>query len=92
MAFHFSGFNIHIFQEPVHDEDDIVRYCEESGLPVALDETIDNCPENPLNMLVKYSHSRIVALVSVIKLSLIKSIGHASFTLCNVLYVVVRHC
>ncbi|XWS69567.1 hypothetical protein CRYUN_Cryun04dG0190100 [Craigia yunnanensis] len=55
--------NLQYIEEPVQDEDDIVRYCEESGLPVALDETIDNCPENPLNMLVKYSHCRIVALV-----------------------------
>ncbi|XWS64136.1 hypothetical protein CRYUN_Cryun06bG0160800 [Craigia yunnanensis] len=84
--------NLQYIEEPVQDEDDIVRYCEESGLPVVLDETINNCPENPLNMLVKYSHRRIVALVSDIKLSLIKSTGHASFTLCDILYVVVRHC
>ncbi|XP_022776671.1 protein PHYLLO, chloroplastic isoform X13 [Durio zibethinus] len=55
--------DLQYIEEPVQDEDDIIRYCEESGLPVALDETIDNCPENPLNMLVKYSHPRIVALV-----------------------------
>ncbi|XVE74433.1 hypothetical protein DITRI_Ditri12bG0017000 [Diplodiscus trichospermus] len=55
--------NLQYIEEPVQNEDDIVRYCEESGLPVALDETIDNCPENPLDMLVKYNHPRIVALV-----------------------------
>lgn len=77
LAFHLCSSNNHLFQEPVQDEDDILRYCDESGLPVALDETIDNCRENPLNMLSKYSHSRIVALVSDIKLSLIKSTRHA---------------
>ncbi|XP_021292917.1 protein PHYLLO, chloroplastic isoform X1 [Herrania umbratica] len=55
--------NLQYIEEPVQHEHDIIRYCEESGLPVALDETIDNCPENPLNMLVKYSHPRIVAVV-----------------------------
>ncbi|XP_017971653.1 PREDICTED: protein PHYLLO, chloroplastic isoform X2 [Theobroma cacao] len=55
--------NLQYIEEPVQHEDDIIRYCEESGLPVALDETIDNCPENPLNKLVKYSHPRIVAVV-----------------------------
>ncbi|OMO72203.1 Menaquinone biosynthesis protein MenD [Corchorus olitorius] len=55
--------NLQYIEEPVQDEDDIIRYCEESGLPVALDETIDNCPENPLDMLVKYSHPGIVAVV-----------------------------
>ncbi|KAE8667675.1 Menaquinone biosynthesis protein, putative isoform 2 [Hibiscus syriacus] len=56
-------FDIDIFQEPVQGEADIIRFCEESGLPMALDETIDKCPENPLNMLVKYNHPGIVALV-----------------------------
>ncbi|XVE91706.1 hypothetical protein REPUB_Repub01dG0034000 [Reevesia pubescens] len=55
--------NLQYIEEPVQNEDDIIRFCEESGLPVALDETIDNCPENPLNILVKYSHLSIVALV-----------------------------
>lgn len=59
---------------------------------MALDETIDNCPENPLNMLVKYNHHQIVALVSDITLTFIKSTGHASYTLGDILYVVVRHC
>ncbi|XP_039036473.1 protein PHYLLO, chloroplastic-like [Hibiscus syriacus] len=55
--------NLQYIEEPVQDEADIIRFCEESGLPVALDETIDNSPENPLNMLVKYNHPGIVALV-----------------------------
>ncbi|KAL4281360.1 hypothetical protein GQ457_03G011440 [Hibiscus cannabinus] len=55
--------NLQYIEEPVQDEADIIRFCEESGLPVALDETIDNCPENPLKMLVNYNHPGIVALV-----------------------------
>lgn len=51
-------------QEPVKDETDIIRFCEESGLPVALDETIDSIQENPLDMLAKYKHPGIVAIVS----------------------------
>lgn len=55
---------IHAFQEPVKDEADIIRFCKESGLPVALDETIDRIQENPLNTLMKYTHPGIVAVVS----------------------------
>lgn len=55
--------DLQYIEEPVQDEDDIIRYCEESGLPVALDESIESCEENPLNTLVKYSHPGIVALV-----------------------------
>ena len=51
-------------QEPVQDEDDILKFCEESGLPVALDETIDKIQENPLEKLAKFTHSGIVAVVS----------------------------
>ncbi|KAJ8774552.1 hypothetical protein K2173_016998 [Erythroxylum novogranatense] len=50
-------------EEPVQDENDIINYCEETGLPVALDETIDNLKEDPLKMLVKYAHPGIVAVV-----------------------------
>lgn len=53
-----------LFQEPVKDKNDIIRFCEESGLPVALDETIDCIQENPLKMLAKYDHPGIVAVVS----------------------------
>ncbi|KAI3796239.1 hypothetical protein L1987_38906 [Smallanthus sonchifolius] len=50
-------------EEPVSDEDDIIKFCEESGLPVALDETIDNLQENPLKMLARFKHNGIVAVV-----------------------------
>ncbi|KAB2041504.1 hypothetical protein ES319_D02G151300v1 [Gossypium barbadense] len=65
-GFLVKDYNLQYIEEPVQHESDIIRYCEESGLPVALDETIDNCPENPLNLLVKYNHHQIVALGSTI--------------------------
>lgn len=54
-------------QEPVQDEYDILKFCEESGLPVALDETIDKSHENPLETLVKFIHPGIVAVVSTLE-------------------------
>ncbi|KAI7754357.1 hypothetical protein M8C21_006045 [Ambrosia artemisiifolia] len=50
-------------EEPVNDEDYIIKFCEETGLPVALDETIDKLRENPLKMLARFKHSGIVAVV-----------------------------
>lgn len=55
---------IYLFQEPVQNEGDIIGFCEESGLLVALDETIDSTREHPLDKLVKYTHPGIVATVS----------------------------
>lgn len=52
-----------VFQEPVDNEDDIVKFCEETGLPVALDETINSLRENPHQFLQKYSHSGVAAVV-----------------------------
>lgn len=48
----------------MNNEDDIINFCEESGLPVALDETIDNLQENPLKTLARFKHDGIVAVVS----------------------------
>ena len=56
--------NYPLFQEPVQDENDIIKFCEYSGLPVALDETIGSIQENTLEKLAKYSHPGIVAVVS----------------------------
>lgn len=55
---------IYNLQEPVQYENDIIRFCEESGLPVALDETLDSCREDPLEKLADYTYPGIVALVS----------------------------
>lgn len=52
------------FQEPVKDEEDIIKFCDETGLPVALDETINCIRENPSEVLEKYAHTGIVAVVS----------------------------
>lgn len=49
------------------DEDAIVKFCEESGLPVALDETVDHIQDNPVKELAKYVHPGIVAIVSACK-------------------------
>lgn len=37
-------------------EDDILKFCEESGLPVAQDETVDKIQENPLKKPLKLTH------------------------------------
>ncbi|KAL8035297.1 hypothetical protein ABFS82_12G085600 [Erythranthe guttata] len=50
-------------EEPVNDENEIVRFCEETGLAVALDETINCIRENPLRFLEKYIHSGVTAIV-----------------------------
>ncbi|XP_061353236.1 protein PHYLLO, chloroplastic isoform X2 [Gastrolobium bilobum] len=55
--------NLQYIEEPVQDEDDILMFCQESGLPVALDETIDKIQENPMEKLVKFTHPGIVAVV-----------------------------
>ena len=59
-----TTYGFHGVQEPVKDAADITKFCEETGLPVALDETIDQITENPLNILMKYRHHGIVAIVS----------------------------
>lgn len=55
--------DLQYIEEPVENVDDIVKFCEETGLPAALDETIDNFQESHLKMLAKYTHPGIVAVV-----------------------------
>ncbi|CAF1905444.1 unnamed protein product [Brassica napus] len=55
--------NLQYIEEPVQNKDDLIRFCEESGLPVALDETLDDFKECPLRMLSKYTHPGVVAVV-----------------------------
>ncbi|KAM7464415.1 hypothetical protein LguiA_032536 [Lonicera macranthoides] len=50
-------------EEPVANEDDIIKFCEETGLPVALDETLNCIQENPHEMLARFTHPGIVAVV-----------------------------
>ncbi|GKA73746.1 protein PHYLLO, chloroplastic isoform X1 [Tanacetum coccineum] len=49
--------------EPVNDEDNIIKLCQESNVPVDLDETIDNLEEHPLQTLARFTHNGIVAVV-----------------------------
>ncbi|KAL5987497.1 hypothetical protein ACLOJK_035245 [Asimina triloba] len=56
-------YNLEYIEEPVCSEDDILTFCEETGLPVALDETIDNIQGDPLRKLMAYVHTGIVAIV-----------------------------
>ncbi|KAK6133984.1 hypothetical protein DH2020_032275 [Rehmannia glutinosa] len=49
-------------EEPVNNEDDIVKFCEETDVPVALDETINCVKDNPLEVLQKYSHWELLLL------------------------------
>lgn len=53
-----------MLQEPVCHQEDIIKFCEESNLPVALDETIDKLKGDILSELQKFVHAGIVALVS----------------------------
>ncbi|CAH2066254.1 unnamed protein product [Thlaspi arvense] len=55
--------NLQYIEEPVQNKDDLIRFHEESGLPVALDETLDDIAECPLHILTKYAHPGIVAVV-----------------------------
>jgi isochorismate synthase/2-succinyl-5-enolpyruvyl-6-hydroxy-3-cyclohexene-1-carboxylate synthase/2-succinyl-6-hydroxy-2,4-cyclohexadiene-1-carboxylate synthase/O-succinylbenzoate synthase len=47
----------------VDSVNDIIKFCENSGLPVALDETIDNLTGDVIPKLHQFSHPGIVALV-----------------------------
>ncbi|KAK4479847.1 hypothetical protein RD792_015390 [Penstemon davidsonii] len=62
-AFSVKDCCLQYIEEPVKNENDIVRFCEETGLPVALDETINSITENPLKILQKYNHKGVAAVV-----------------------------
>lgn len=51
-------------QEPVSSVNDLIKFCEKSVLPVALDETIDNLKGDVIRKLHQFVHPGIVALVS----------------------------
>jgi hypothetical protein len=53
-----------LLQEPVSSANDLIKFCEKSGLPVALDETIDNLKGDVIPKLHQFVHPGIVALVS----------------------------
>ncbi|XP_073113105.1 protein PHYLLO, chloroplastic isoform X4 [Elaeis guineensis] len=62
-GFGVKYFDLQYIEEPVCLEDDIIKFCEESCLPVALDETIDDLKGDFLNKLQNFVHPGIVAIV-----------------------------
>ncbi|XP_065045713.1 protein PHYLLO, chloroplastic-like isoform X3 [Musa acuminata AAA Group] len=68
--------DLQYIEEPVCQEVDIVKFCDKSGLPVALDETIDNLSGDFLHELKKFVHPGIVAIV--IKPSVVGGFERAS--------------
>ncbi|XP_026381047.1 protein PHYLLO, chloroplastic-like isoform X1 [Papaver somniferum] len=55
--------DLQYIEEPVQLEDDIIKFCEESSLPVAIDESVDNIQGDLLTGLEKFTHRGIVAVV-----------------------------
>ncbi|XP_058184561.1 protein PHYLLO, chloroplastic isoform X7 [Rhododendron vialii] len=55
--------NLQYIEEPVQNEEEIVKFCEQTGLPVALDETIGNIRDNTLERLAKFTHPGVAAVV-----------------------------
>ncbi|KAI8539299.1 hypothetical protein RHMOL_Rhmol09G0170900 [Rhododendron molle] len=55
--------NLQYIEEPVQDEEEIIKFCEQTGLPVALDETIGNIRDNTLERLAKFTHPGVAAVV-----------------------------
>uniref|UniRef100_A0A0D9VHL4 Mandelate racemase/muconate lactonizing enzyme C-terminal domain-containing protein n=1 Tax=Leersia perrieri TaxID=77586 RepID=A0A0D9VHL4_9ORYZ len=72
-----KGFCLQYIEEPVDSVNDIVKFCENSGLPVALDETIDNLRGDLIPKLHQFSHPGIVALV--IKPSVVGGFENAAY-------------
>lgn len=58
-----KSFSLQYIEEPVSSVDDLIKYCENSGLPVALDESIDNLKGDPIDKLHQFVHPGIVAVV-----------------------------
>ncbi|KAI4302200.1 hypothetical protein MLD38_037978 [Melastoma candidum] len=61
-AYLVKDVNLQYIEEPVQKHEDIIRFCEESGLPVAVDETVDDSRAD-LMKLAAYEHPGIVAFV-----------------------------
>ncbi|KAH9297375.1 hypothetical protein KI387_029057, partial [Taxus chinensis] len=55
--------NLQYIEEPVEHPGDILRFCEESNMSVALDETIDDIKDQLLDRLSMFAHPKIVATV-----------------------------
>ncbi|XP_062219458.1 protein PHYLLO, chloroplastic isoform X3 [Phragmites australis] len=58
-----KSLRLQYIEEPVSSVNDLIKFCEKSGLPVALDETIDNLKGDVIPKLHQFVHPGIVALV-----------------------------
>uniref|UniRef100_A0A0A9CFW5 Mandelate racemase/muconate lactonizing enzyme C-terminal domain-containing protein n=1 Tax=Arundo donax TaxID=35708 RepID=A0A0A9CFW5_ARUDO len=58
-----KSLRLQYIEEPVNSVNDLIKFCEKSGLPVALDETIDNLKGDVIPKLHQFVHPGIVALV-----------------------------
>lgn len=65
-GFSVKSYDLQYIEEPVCSEDDIIRFCEETGLPVALDETVDHIGDDLFHKLKGFRHPGIVAINKVI--------------------------
>ncbi|XP_078167049.1 protein PHYLLO, chloroplastic-like isoform X2 [Carex rostrata] len=62
-SFAVKEYNLQYVEEPIKAEENIIKFCEESGLPVALDEALDAIKGDFVNHLQKYAHPGIAAIV-----------------------------
>lgn len=69
--------DLQYIEEPVQLEDDIIKFCEETSLPVAIDESVDTIQGDLLTELEKFTHRGIVAVV--IKPSVVGGFENAAF-------------
>ncbi|XP_025816542.1 protein PHYLLO, chloroplastic isoform X5 [Panicum hallii] len=58
-----KSLQLEYIEEPVSSLNDLIKFCGKSGLPVALDETIDNLKGDVIPKLHQFVHPGIVALV-----------------------------
>ncbi|XP_066320865.1 protein PHYLLO, chloroplastic-like isoform X7 [Miscanthus floridulus] len=58
-----KSLRLEYIEEPVSSVNDLIKFCENSVLPVALDETIDNLKGDIIPKLHQFVHPGIVALV-----------------------------
>ncbi|KAJ4798965.1 2-succinyl-5-enolpyruvyl-6-hydroxy-3-cyclohexene-1-carboxylate synthase [Rhynchospora pubera] len=56
-------YKLQYIEEPIKPEHNIIKFCEDSGLPVALDETLDAITGDFINHLQRYAHPGITAMV-----------------------------
>lgn len=62
-ASHVKDCNLQYIEEPVKFPEEILRFCKESDLFIALDETIDDIADQPLDRLSIFAHPKVVATV-----------------------------